>query len=279
MNQESRPFFWATNLKFLRNRKKLSQEALAEAMGITRSKLNAHENGQTKNPVLDDLIGFSEYFKIGIDALVKANLSELSEAKLRELEAGNDTYSQGRQIRILATTVDSKNQDNMELVPQKARAGYTSGYSDPDFIASLPTFSLPQLPKDRKHRMFPISGDSMHPVPDGAFVVGEYVEDWMGLPANAPCIVVTKSDGIVFKLVSLKPSDAKTLILESLNELYKPYEVSIAEVLEIWRFKGLLTNQLPYRETPNNHLSKAIALIGSDVKKLLRQSGISSSNP
>ena len=41
--------------------------------------------------------------------------------------------------------VDSKNRDNIELVPVKAKAGYTAGYNDPEFISSLPTFQLPFL--------------------------------------------------------------------------------------------------------------------------------------
>ncbi|WP_225975053.1 helix-turn-helix domain-containing protein [Anseongella ginsenosidimutans] len=46
----SQKIFFCSNLKFLRERKKISQEALAEKLHITRSKLNALENGQTKAP-------------------------------------------------------------------------------------------------------------------------------------------------------------------------------------------------------------------------------------
>ncbi len=42
--------FWSVNIKFLRLRQKLSQEVLAEKLGITRVKLNAHERGRTANP-------------------------------------------------------------------------------------------------------------------------------------------------------------------------------------------------------------------------------------
>ena len=40
--------FFGPNVKFLRERRKLSQESLAETLELTRSKLNALENGQTK---------------------------------------------------------------------------------------------------------------------------------------------------------------------------------------------------------------------------------------
>ncbi len=55
MKMTIQKIFWAENIKFLRHRKKLSQEALAEALQIGRPKLNAHEHGKTVNPPVEDL--------------------------------------------------------------------------------------------------------------------------------------------------------------------------------------------------------------------------------
>jgi len=262
--------YWASNLKHLRTRKRLTQEGLAETLAITRSKLNAHESGKTVNPPVEDLVRFSDYYRISIDALIRQDLSSMSELKLRELEAGNDAYARGTKIRVLATTVNADNDDNAEFVPVKAKAGYTAGYGDPDFIAKLPHFSLPQLPKNRKHRMFPTQGDSMSPVPEGAYVVGEYVEDWKVLKDRTPCIVVTREEGIVFKLVTAR-SNAKALLLESLNSIYAGYEVALADVLELWCFKGYLSEEMPEAEAPIEEVARAVWEIRSDVKKLVRR--------
>src|SRR5690242_3243260 len=108
--------FWSENLRFLRNRRQLSQNQLAEELNISRAKLNAHENGLSRNPPLEDLIRFADYFKMSLDTLLRINLSRLGELKVRELEAGNDVYLTGRQIRVLATTVDKQNNENVELV-------------------------------------------------------------------------------------------------------------------------------------------------------------------
>ncbi|MGC4057856.1 MAG: helix-turn-helix transcriptional regulator, partial [Chitinophagaceae bacterium] len=107
--------FWAENVKFLRQRKKMSQEAMAETLGISRSKLNAHENGHTVNPPVEDLIRISEFFKISIDSLLM-QMAKLGELKLRELEAGNDVYTAGKNIRVLAITVNKDNKENIEYV-------------------------------------------------------------------------------------------------------------------------------------------------------------------
>ncbi len=100
--------FWSVNIRFLRLRQKLSQEALAEKLGITRVKLNAHESGRTANPTIDDLINFSEFFRMSIDSLLKIDLSKLSEQKVKDLEEGSELFMKGNNIRVLAITVDQR---------------------------------------------------------------------------------------------------------------------------------------------------------------------------
>lgn len=261
---------WASNIKFLRNRQKMSQDELAEKLGISRSKLNAHENGQSRNPPAEDLVRFSDFFHISVDNLLRIDLGRLSEQRLRELEAGNDAFATGTHIRILATTVDSDNKNNVEQVPIPARAGYTAGYGDPEYIARLPVFHMPQLPAGRKYRMFPVSGDSMLPVPDGAYVIAEYAEDWTSVKSGRACIVVTREEGIVFKIVHNRLREQRALLLESLNPLYAPYEVPARDVLEVWTFRSLVSDVLPEAETPMQQLARTVEEMRADLKKLVK---------
>ncbi|HEY3389742.1 MAG TPA: helix-turn-helix transcriptional regulator, partial [Prolixibacteraceae bacterium] len=124
--------FFAGNIRFLRDRKKLSQETLAARLGLTRAKLAAIEGGNTRSPQPEDYLNFSEFFKISIDSLLKIDLSKLGELKIRELEAGNDVYIRGGNLRVLAISVDKSNNENVEYVPVKAKAGYMAGYNDPE---------------------------------------------------------------------------------------------------------------------------------------------------
>ncbi len=260
-------YFWATNIRHLRKRKRMSQEDLASELGMSRSKLNAHENGQTRNPPLEDLITMSTFFKISIDSLLKVDLQRLSELQLRELEAGNDVYMAGTRLRVLATTVDKENNENAELVPIKAKAGYTAGYSDPEFIAQLPSFSLPHLPYGPKYRMFPTTGDSMLPIPENAYVIGAFLEDWRSLTRETACIVITKSEGIVFKLVRFQ-ADNRSFLLRSLNPEYPPYEIAVEDVLEIWKFQNYLTDKIPEPEQSVQEMARSIGQIKNDIRAL-----------
>ena len=264
---EKQKLFWAENLRFLRNRKKKSQDELAGMLGITRAKLNSHENGLSKNPPLEDLIKIAGHFHIAVDTLLKVNLSKLGELKLRELEAGNDVYVSGGKIRVLSITVSPDNKENIEFVPRKAKAGYLAGYNDPEFIAQLPRFTLPHLPENKTYRMFPTEGDSMLPIPENCLVIAEYVADWTGLK-NTPCIVIMKNEQtFLFKVVTLVEAN-KSLLLHSLNEEYRDREVWVGDVLEVWKYHSHITDNIPADGGDMSRLLSYVREIRADVKRL-----------
>ncbi|HYV93216.1 MAG TPA: LexA family transcriptional regulator [Chitinophagales bacterium] len=234
-----------TNIKILRTRRNKTQDTVSRELSMSRSTLNSYENGSVKNPTLDALLGFSRYFKVSIDTLVKIDLSKLSQFQLSELERGHDVFVTGSKLRVLATTVDSSNKENIEVVPLKAKAGYKNGYADPDYIKKLPTFQLPILFNDRKYRMFQIEGDSMLPIPDKSFVIGEYVENWYDIKNGSAYILLTKDDGIVFKIVTNELKRRKKLVLHSLNPEYKPCELEVQDVKEVWKFCNYISSEMP----------------------------------
>jgi transcriptional regulator with XRE-family HTH domain len=253
--------FFGKNVRFLRERKKLTQEDLSQKLGITRVKLSAIEAGRTENPASGDLMQFSDFFQMSIDTLFRVDLSKLSELKIRELEAGNDLYITGGNLRVLAISVDSTNKENIEYVPVKAKAGYRDGFADPDYIATLPKFSLPTLPSTGTYRMFPTTGDSMLPLPEGADVICEFVEDWSQIKPGTLCILILKAEqDFVFKKATIRP-DTRTIYLESLNQNYEPYEVSVGDVLEIWKYNSYQSRKTPEPISDIASVSKAITFI------------------
>ena len=100
---------------------------MSAGLDVKRSSWSGYENG-TAEPPFELLLKVSEYFKVSIDKLLKVDLTVLSESQLGILERGGDVDISGRQLRVLATTVDAQDRENVELVPEKAKAGYTTGY-------------------------------------------------------------------------------------------------------------------------------------------------------
>lgn len=258
--------YFNTNIKILRQRRNRTQDLVAGEIGISRSTLNSYENASIKNPTLDALMSFSKYYKIAIDTLVKVDMSKLSGFQLSELEKGHDVYVTGSRLRVLATTVDSQNRENIEVVPLKAKAGYKNGFADPEFIKKLPTFQLPILFNDRKYRMFQISGDSMLPIPDKSYVITEYVENWYDIKDGQAYIVLTQDDGLVFKVVENNLRKKKALTLKSLNPTYEPYEVPVNDVREVWRFCNYMSSELPDTSLAKDELLSKLSLLEKEMK-------------
>jgi len=49
-------------------------------------------------------------------------------------------------LNDLSTTVDVGGRENVEIVPDKAKAGYLTGYAGPEYITELPKMYIPNLP-------------------------------------------------------------------------------------------------------------------------------------
>jgi transcriptional regulator with XRE-family HTH domain len=259
---------FASNLKFLRKRKAVSQQGLSDLLGISRGSLGHYETGKVKNIPHEELISISDYFCIPVDVLLKVDTSQLPEAVLNDIESNKAVYS-GMNMRVIVTTVDSEKRENIEYVPLKAKAGYLRGLNDPDYISHLPVFNLPHLPRDRKYRMFPTEGDSMLPFPEKAMIIAEFIDDWYSIKDDELCIVVTMNDGIVFKQVQNRLKADQAFILKSLNPVYKPYIVPGKEVLEIWKYHNYLSDVSPTGDISLLHLAEDIRSVKSDVNRIL----------
>jgi transcriptional regulator with XRE-family HTH domain len=255
--------FFTSNIKMLRKRKGRTQDDVATALDMKRSTLSGYENSVAQ-PGIEELWAFSDYYKISIDTLVKVDLSAMPESQLSQLERGFDTFIRGSKLRVLATTVNRDNEENIEMVAEKAKAGYQSGFADPDYISVLPAFHLPFLSREKKYRSFQISGDSMLPIPDGSFVTGEYVQNWEYIRSKHAYIVLTLNDGIVFKVIENRIKQEGRLRMFSLNPMYEPFDVDVAEVREVWKFVNYINDEFP---EPQPH---AEALLET-VKNLKRE--------
>lgn len=255
------------NIQLLRKRKQLSQADLANELGIKRSSLSGYEISHTE-PNFENLLKFSAFFKISIDKLLKIDLNRLSELYLSQLEQGLDIDISGGKLRVLATTVNSENEENIELVPVKAKAGYTAGYGDPDFIKVLPTFQLPFLDRNKKFRSFQISGDSMPPVSENSWVTGEFIQNWKSIKDGYPYIVVTENEGVVFKILYKQFDKNQSLLLCSTNPIYEPYEVNINEVIEVWKFVNYISEEMPEPNLSRDQLTGTMMNLHKEIREI-----------
>jgi phage repressor protein C with HTH and peptisase S24 domain len=135
---------------------------------------------------------------------------------------------------LLPITVDANGENFIEIVTQKAKAGYLNGYGDPEYIENLQQISLPFLGSG-KHRGFPVEGDSMPPHEDGSIIIGRYIDKLGEVMDGKTYMIITKSDGMVYK--RLNKNKRNTFVLESDNHFYPAYEVKASDILKIWEYE------------------------------------------
>ncbi len=210
------------NIRHLRTIKKWSQEQLALKLDISRARIGSYEEERC-DPPIDVLIRISNLFHIAVDALIKADLSKFN---------GDSFIKVGENRILFPIMVDRENNDQVEVVTVRASAGYLNGYADPEYIEKLPIMSLP-FRIIGKHRAFIIKGDSMPPLRDGCYVIGKFVESLKSIRNGRTYILVTKTEGVVYKRVMVEGNE---LHLHSDNKNYEPFAVKFGDVLEIWEF-------------------------------------------
>jgi transcriptional regulator with XRE-family HTH domain len=231
-----------SNIKYLRALHNLTQNQLANKLGIKRSLLGAIEESRTE-PRASILHDLSKFFKVPMNYLINTNLKE-QDPELLNINKNIDEL--GKHIRTHQIVVSEKDLDRelISLVPISARAGYSTGIVQPSYIEELPKFNLPfnEIKRFGTYRVFQIAGDSMLPiVKPNDYLIAEYIDNWRVIKDLATYIIITQTDGILYKRISRR-NDRLTLISE--NKEYESFEIEVGEIIELWKPIGLITFQL-----------------------------------
>ncbi len=225
--------FLASNLRFLRKHQNITQQDLADQLAVQRTMISAYEDGRSE-PKLATLQKLAEILDVALDELLGHDIENLGRRALLK-----------RGVNILTIAAAADDTENITMVGQKASAGYLNGFADTEFMEALPQFHLPNLSKHTTYRAFELSGDSMLPLVPGTIVVGSYVDQLTEIKSGRTYVLVTQTEGVVYKRVFNYLADNGKLYLVSDNQQYKPYEVRGEDVLEIWEAKAFISTDFP----------------------------------
>lgn len=246
----------ADNMRYLRAKLNLSQQKVADSLLITRGRYAKYEDGASEPPIMI-LMKISKYYKVSIDLLVSVDVRKYSLDEIFKLPDNRI---------VLPIKVDKHGENRIEIVPHKAQMGYLSGYSDPEYIESLQTISLPFL-RNGKYRAFPAGGDSMPPYNDGTFIVGKYIENRDDLKIGRTYIFITRNDGIVYKRYAKKGKSGS--VVSSDNQFYEPYEIEWENVLEIWEFAcSINTREIEPVSLEYQNIKNMFNVLRTDIKNI-----------
>ncbi len=211
------------NLKYLRKLRGWTQEEFAQKLRIKRSLLGAYEEERAE-PRIEILEVVADMFKLTLDDLLRKDVSD-----------SKTNYLARRRAQKMAN-----GRTDIPFVPQKAAAGYLNGYADPEFVDELNTFTLPML-AGGDYRAFEIVGDSMMPTPSGSVIVGERVQNLDEVKTNQTYIVVSRSEGIVYKRMMKNNRQKNKYTLVSDNPTYQPYIINADDILEVWQAQMIIS--------------------------------------
>jgi transcriptional regulator with XRE-family HTH domain/polyhydroxyalkanoate synthesis regulator phasin len=242
------------NLKYLRKLRGWTQEEFASKLKIKRSLLGAYEEERAE-PRIEVLETVSSIFKMSLDELL---LQDVSSAK------GGSYVEKRRYLELSAATSE------IQFVPVKAAAGYLAGYADPEFIDELNTFTLPML-AGGNYRAFEIVGDSMLPTQSGSVIVGEKVEEIDNVKTSNTYIVVSRSEGIVYKRVLKSNRSKNKVTLVSDNLLYEPYQVNTDEIVELWQAQMIISKANVQQRWDVNQLANLVTNLQEQVSTLKKK--------
>ena len=241
------------NLKYLRKLRGWTQEEFAQKLRIKRSLLGAYEE-ERADPRMEVLEMVADMFKLSLDELLRKDLSE-----------GRGTYLSKRRAQKLAI-----GRGDIPFVPVKAAAGYLAGFADPEFIDELNTFTLPML-TGGDYRAFEIVGDSMMPTPSGSVIVGEKVENLDEIKSNNTYVVISKTDGIVYKRMMKNTRQKNRFTLVSDNPAYQPYTVGAEDILEVWQAQMILSKANQQQRWDVNQLAGLVNDLQQQVSVLKKR--------
>jgi transcriptional regulator with XRE-family HTH domain len=241
------------NLKYLRKLRGWTQEEFAQKLRIKRSLLGAYEEERAE-PRIDILEVVADMFKLTLDDLLRKDVSD-----------NKTSYLAKRRAHKLAS-----GRADIPFVPIKAAAGYLAGYGDPEFVDELNTFTLPML-AGGDYRAFEIVGDSMMPTPSGSVIVGEKVQSLEEVKNNQTYIVVSKTDGIVYKRILKNNKQKNKMTMVSDNPSYQPYTLSADDIVEVWQAQMIISKANTQQRWDVNQLAGLVNNLQQQVSVLKKR--------
>jgi transcriptional regulator with XRE-family HTH domain len=224
-------------IKTYRKQRGLTQQALADAIGVKSTALSNWENGTAK-PDIETVIALSNFFGVSLDTLVLGK-----------------EYIQIDKTTLLATepqnTYISKEEQGSYIPITDITAAAGNGFINGDNITTLDQIQLPQhLLKNGTYIAVKIKGESMSPtLQDGGFLIIRLLErnEWPHMP-NEHIFVICDKEGKTFAKRVKNRYQKGFYVLMSDNPdkaSFANFNLEIEEVNSIWHAEWYLSARMP----------------------------------
>lgn len=111
----------------------------------------------------------------------------------------------------------------------------------------------------------------MLPTPSGSIIVCEKVEDMADVKNSQAYIVVSRSEGIVYKRIEKNSRAKNKLTLVSDNPQYQPYQVNAEDVAELWQAQMVISKVSTQQRWDMNSLASMVNNLQNQVSSLKKK--------
>ena len=153
---------------------------------------------------------------------------------------------------------------NIQLVKRYQFNEYLIKNSDFNFLKTLIQFNIPTLPIG-DFRAFEAGEDFSF---EGALLIGSLVKNWQEILDGKNYVLVTKSNGIIYRRVYNQVKIKGTLLLSSDNNRFPSAEISFTDVIETWEIKAFVSHILPEPTTPYNKLGNLVDEMKFELERI-----------
>ena len=162
------------------------------------------------------------------------------------------------------TTDNQAINQNIQLVTRFRFNEYLVRNADFHFLKTLQNFTIPTLPSG-DYRAFEAGEDFAF---EGALLIGSLVKNWNEIIDSKNYILVTKSQGIIYRRVYNQVKIKGTLLLSTDNNRFPSTEISITDVIETWAIKAFVSQILPEPGTPYNKLGNLVDEMKYELERI-----------
>lgn len=259
-----------------------TQEQFAQKMQVKRSLIGSYEEGRAE-PRLDYLKKMAGIFGITVDELISKDVTEKEDGirhkEIKEDQKSNKSFT-GNQPVERRDILSRNNIVTIPWVSYREMENYRFKFSDPHFIANLPSIVLPVDHYENELRAFEVTEDGLPQLSRGSIIVGKYLHELNEIRDHQFHILLLKSRGILFRSIENSRDQNGRVKILSPNPSEKPSEISVLEIDEIWEARILITNFLLkdqddqkkiFQKNEWEYLHERVNALNQELESLKRQ--------
>lgn len=258
-------------IEVLKKQNKVSSDReFAQTIGVSPSNLGDIKANR-RSVTIEILNNAFKHFKISSAYIITGKGSPFQESAL---ESENITDSKVKEVIVVATQ-DTHGNVTVPLINHKAAANYLAGYQSQEWFEEQDNILLPSfMLKNGICYALQVNGDSMEPtLSEDDWVICRLLDasEYNNIVDGGVYVIVSEQKGIQIKRIKNRLHQYGFFKCISDNPKHEPYEISEAELLQIWKVEWHLRSYLPEANYEWGDIQDKLVNMEQEMKRLQSQ--------